>query len=285
MAEAADFGPKLALALKALNISRGRLAAEARIDKSLVSRWLRGLATPRGHNLEAVTALVRQSVPAFNQLSWELPLEAFARLLGAAEAEGPGPPVAPRAADWASVTDREAARLRGAAYEGFWRGTHASTVTPGQFRHEYARIRREADDLLHMCIVMGLTMWEGPLLVVHDQLFGLLREQADDTFAFFLFQGVVQPRAEVLDGLVLIPSKSSQRAPSALPYLIDRIEDLSGDRAADDARLEDFRLLPAEADDSAEDLLRHLTRGVDASHLFLRLPVEICRSYGVNPTR
>jgi len=56
-------GPgKLGLARKALTVSRGRLAAEARVDKALVSRWLRGVSAPRGHNLEAVTALMADAV-------------------------------------------------------------------------------------------------------------------------------------------------------------------------------------------------------------------------------
>jgi hypothetical protein len=46
--DALEFGARLSLAMKLLNISRGALASEARADKSLVSRWVRGLATVLG---------------------------------------------------------------------------------------------------------------------------------------------------------------------------------------------------------------------------------------------
>ena len=37
-----DFPSRLLLALKALSISRGRLAVELAVDKSVISRWLSG---------------------------------------------------------------------------------------------------------------------------------------------------------------------------------------------------------------------------------------------------
>eukprot|EP01035_Chromulina_nebulosa_P002274 gene2273-biopygen1935 len=46
-----EFAERLRLVLKALSISGGRLAADACVDKSLVSRWCSGAVTPSEHNL------------------------------------------------------------------------------------------------------------------------------------------------------------------------------------------------------------------------------------------
>jgi transcriptional regulator with XRE-family HTH domain len=278
MTDAADFGGKLALALKALNISRGRLAAEARVDKSLVSRWLRGLASPRGHNLEAVTALIGRDVPGFSQLSWELPTEAFGRLVVAAtpaSAAGPAEPHLPLRVD-------RTAQQRALAYEGFWRATHPSLTRSGAFMRQHARIRREGDGLLHVRIVSGLLTWSGPLILLHDQLYGITRDEVDDAFGFFILHGVNMPKAQMLDGLVLVSSKGPQRTPSALAYVMERIGDLSGEPGADDAALEELRRAPLEAEDVSDELRRHLTRQTDADYGVLRLALEASRSRGVN---
>jgi transcriptional regulator with XRE-family HTH domain len=280
MTQGADFGARLELALKALNISRGRLAAEARIDKSLVSRWLRGQVRPRGHNLEAVTALIGQGVPGFTQLSWELPTDAFARLVGAAPpADGPS---AASELPQLPLHASRAAQQRALAYEGFWRAVHPSITRPGAFMRQYAQIRREDDGLLHVRIVSGLLSWSGPLILVHDQLYGVTRDEVDDAFGFFILNGVAMPRAEMLDGLVLVASKGQPRTPSACPYIMERDGDLTGDRAVDDARLEALRQAPVEADDLSEELRRHLTRPTDPDFGMLRLAHEVSRSHGVN---
>jgi transcriptional regulator with XRE-family HTH domain len=273
-----NFAAKLELALKALNMSRGRLASEARIDKSLVSRWLRGVSAPRGHNLEAVTALMAANVAGFNQLSWELPVEAFARLFEPKAGEAPSAGVA-----WVTPADLLMAERRAGAYEGFWRVTHPSLTRPGVLLHQYVRIRREADGLMHMNVVYARSGWNGPLIAVGDQLYGVTREPLDGTFAFFVFHAVIMPMAEVLDGLVLVPALAQLRPISACPYYMERIGELSGDREADDATLEALRADLREAD-VPDDLKRHLLRDTGPiptlEHGVLRLASEISRSRG-----
>ena len=58
MSSATPFSTKLDLVLKALSMSRGRLAADLGVDKSLVGRWASGAVTPSAHNLENLTRLV-----------------------------------------------------------------------------------------------------------------------------------------------------------------------------------------------------------------------------------
>lgn len=59
------FAERLDLALKALTMSRGRLAQEAGVDKSLVSRWVAGSVVPSALNLEKVTRAIARRSPGF----------------------------------------------------------------------------------------------------------------------------------------------------------------------------------------------------------------------------
>ena len=82
MAGTADFAHKLALILKACNLSRGRLAQTVGIDKSVVSRWASGVQMPTDHNLTLLTEAVGRHRPGFARADWELASEAFAARLG-----------------------------------------------------------------------------------------------------------------------------------------------------------------------------------------------------------
>src|ERR1700754_3873281 len=119
-----DFGPKLNLVLKAFSLSRGRLAAELKVDKSLVGRWVAGTVTPSAHNLSALTALVASRKTGFSLLDWDLTLQGLAERLGveavvekqaSGEAEiGLGFP-----ARLIETARNETAR-RGHGFEGIW---------------------------------------------------------------------------------------------------------------------------------------------------------------------
>src|ERR1700733_85997 len=78
----ADFGAKLNLVLKAFSLSRGRLAAELKVDKSLVGRWAAGTVTPSAHNLAGLTGLIAKRLPGFSLLDWDLGIAGLAERLG-----------------------------------------------------------------------------------------------------------------------------------------------------------------------------------------------------------
>ena len=63
MQTAPHFHEKLDLILKALSMSRGRLAAELGVDKSLVGRWVSGVVHPSALNLENLTRLISGRCP------------------------------------------------------------------------------------------------------------------------------------------------------------------------------------------------------------------------------
>ena len=95
-----DFAQKLGLVLKAINLSRGRLAQTVGVDKSVVSRWASGMQVPSDHNLSLLTDAVARHRPGFKQRDWDLDAEAFANRLddldaGTSNLEGPSIAVLP----------------------------------------------------------------------------------------------------------------------------------------------------------------------------------------------
>ena len=95
-----DFAQKLGLVLKATNLSRGRLAQTAGVDKSVVSRWVSGVQVPSDHNLSLLTEAVARHRPGFERRDWDLDAERFANRLdalkaGASNLEGPSVAVLP----------------------------------------------------------------------------------------------------------------------------------------------------------------------------------------------
>ncbi len=88
MGDDSPLGEKIALLLKAMNLSRGRAAAQLAVDKSLVRRWVSGAVTPSEHNLAKLTALARQGWPDFSLARWDVPTADFAKALGLPAADG-----------------------------------------------------------------------------------------------------------------------------------------------------------------------------------------------------
>jgi adenylate cyclase len=78
---AGDFAQKLGLVLKAINLSRGRLAQAAGVDKSVVSRWASGVQVPSDHNLSLLTEAVVRHRPGFERRDWDLDADGLANRL------------------------------------------------------------------------------------------------------------------------------------------------------------------------------------------------------------
>jgi adenylate cyclase len=95
-----DFGQKLGVVLKAINVSRGRLAQTVGVDKSVVSRWASGVQVPSDHNLSLLTEAIARHRPGFERRDWDLDGEGFANRLdalniGPSRLEGPSIAVLP----------------------------------------------------------------------------------------------------------------------------------------------------------------------------------------------
>jgi transcriptional regulator with XRE-family HTH domain len=230
------FPEKLALAMRALSLSRVSLAQELAVDKSLVGRWLSGAVHPTEHNLARLTALVEGRMADFRLADWFGESGEFAARFGL-----PAPQAAPADPDseiaflgpFMALSREETAR-RGAAYEGFWRSSRPSLLMSEQLFHDYAMIRRAANGLLEVRIHGAGLTFNGWGLPGAGNIFAFLQDPVGMTPMSLVFRGVTLPRAMVLDGLLLLAALDATRTPGAMPILLERVGDLSGDAAADD---------------------------------------------------
>jgi hypothetical protein len=266
------FPSKLDLVLKALSMSRGRLAAELGVDKSLVGRWTSGSVTPSAHNLENLTRLISTKRPGFTMLDWDRDLNGVAKVFGL-ELAGAAPVAAKvdiGAALGLPLPGLDMARMvterRAGTYEGFWRSTRPSIAMPGKIFHDYGIIRRGAEGLLQFQMGGSGLLFDGWMLPVEGQLFGILFDTVGQTPVFLIFNGVALHRATQLDGLILAAALNAARTPSAYPVVMERLGDLSGDRAADDAHMQELLQRNTNADEETVEKFRtHLIRDIGPS--------------------
>lgn len=285
----APLSAKLELVLKALNMSRGRLAADLGVDKSLVGRWVSGAYVPSGHNLTRLTALIAERRSGFTLADWDRPLADLGGLFGI-------DPIVTRPAVAAAddpatlrfssaATARRETERRGEAYEGFWRALQPATTQQGAILDSQAWIRRQ-DGLLRIC--WGGSGWRcsGWLMPVMGQLYGMMADDADDSVLFCILNGVSMPRVEAMDGLILVNAKDVTSTPTAGACLLQRIGDLTGDAAADEAHYEGLRAGAGLAEDVPDEIRAHLFRDIGpevargGGDILLRAPLQRSLSHG-----
>jgi hypothetical protein len=286
-----QFSNKLDLVLKALSMSRGRLAAELGVDKSLVGRWASGAVTPSPVNLENLTRLVATKHDGFTMLDWDRDMNSLA---GAFGVDGPlnGPPTSALGGNPEALPQPllEMARMttqrRGAAYEGFWETTRPSIMMPGKFFHDRGLIRKAANGLLEFKVGGAGLLFEGWLLPAEGQLFAILFDTVGQTPIFVIFNGVPLPKANLLDGIVMAAALNAARTPSAYPIVMNRVGDLTGDRDLDDARVREMLDTDPLASDVSDEIQKHLIRDIGpaaAEHggdMFLLSPMITTLSRG-----
>jgi transcriptional regulator with XRE-family HTH domain len=237
------FAEKLDLALKALSMSRGRLAAALGVNKSVVSRWASGAATPSALNLEALTNLIASRQPGFTLLDWDRDLPALAQLFGVEPATPPvvAQPASVLDALFAPVLDsaRQTIPQRTAPYEGFWRSIQPAPGKPTRFICLYGLIRRADSGLMEFRGGCAGLLFNGWLLPAEGKLFAIVLDYWGHTPIMMVLNTVSLPRATRLDGLCLTTLMDSNRTPIATPVVFERLGDLSGDREADDRTFEE----------------------------------------------
>jgi DNA-binding winged helix-turn-helix (wHTH) protein len=171
--------------------------------------------------------------------------------------------------------------LRGPAYEGFYQSTRPYSAMPGEYIHDQILVRIGADGVLRLKMATGGVLVDGWVLPVHTQLYVIGTEFGSGGLVFAILYGVSSIKAEVLDGITLSSTFDVARTPAASTIVLQRVGELSGDPAADDARLVALgsgNPVP-DRDSVPEDLRRHLARDPGAelrgSRLdgVLRLPV------------
>ncbi len=264
-----DLPARFDTALKALSLSRGRLASELGVDKSLVTRWLNGVNTPSGHNLEKFTHAVAQRREGFTMLDWDRPTAEFMASLGldAAPRAASAKPefrltemIPPEVMEEAIATTK----FRGASYEGFWESTRLANDPVGSYMHDQIMIWRSEQGLLRTRMGVYDMRFEGWILPIQSQLFGIACDPATGVFLFSILNAVFRNRATILDGLTLTLQRSQGGTPVAAASILERREDLSGDRERDEERFQTLtRQDPIAMPDSVPDYIRdHLFKDV-----------------------
>ncbi|MCW5725064.1 MAG: hypothetical protein KIS81_08895 [Maricaulaceae bacterium] len=232
------FSKKLALALKALSLSRAGLAAGLNVDKSLVGRWVSGAVMPSEHNLANLTRFISERVSGFSMLDWERDLDDFAAAIGAQTR----PPAEAGMPAWfpASILDeaRRNAQTRGWAYEGLWLTTRASNDLPGRYLHDVTMIRLHPEGVIRFRSGIEGVRYEGAALLLQHQLFSIGADADHGSLILGIFNGVTRQRAEVIEGLTLGTLRDAGGSPTASACVLHRIGDLTGDAAEDIRRFE-----------------------------------------------
>jgi len=274
-----SFAHKLTLALKALSISRTRLAADMGVDKSVVARWASGATRPSAHNLAALSAAVARMRPGFSALDWDRDLEDLARRLGVET----GPQVANAAAGLSLALlerARAATALRGRTYEGFYRSTRPYPRVPGRYVHDEVRVRLSGG-LLSLRMFTGGVPVDGWVLPLGAQLFVIGDEMTSGSLVFAVLHGVAGRSVRVLDGLTLFSSLDVGRTLTATPMILTWTGELSDDPVADDIRLAQLgRGDPVAPEGSvSEEIRRHLDRDIGGDWV-LSLPLALSMARG-----
>jgi hypothetical protein len=288
--------PKLDFVLRALSMSRGRLASDLGVHKSAVGRWMTGAVEPSSHNLAQLTALVAARAPGFTGLDWDRDLDDLAEVLGVSK---PGSARASAANPVPSglqlplfEQSQATTRLRGGAYEGLFRSTRPYAQHPGVFVHDHVMIRKDLDGVLRFTMSADGVSVDGWMLLLQNQLFCMGAEHTSGGCVFAILNGVNTVQAGVLDGLIMFCALDSGRTPTATAAIFERIGDLTGDRDVDDARFAELALQDAAAPEGSvpEAIRKHLVRnfGPDQMALggdwLLQLPLIQSMSRGLLPS-
>ncbi|WP_369058941.1 hypothetical protein ABOZ73_14980 [Caulobacter sp. 73W] len=251
----ASFAAKFDLVLKALSLSRGRLAADLGVDKSAVSRWGGGVVAPSAHNLMLLTGLVASRKEGFTLLDWERDLDSLAALMGveppSSAGSTPAPltggssimPLFPQMPFGIEEASRREIERKGASYEGIWRITRPSSTQPGMYVKEHMMIRREGEGLA-LRIVGGAHETRGHILILQGQLYGVAADAHDDSLLFAVFNGTSAPKVERIEGVMGSVSADAFTAATAMAAICERMSDLTDDAQADTARFEALKTLP-----------------------------------------
>ena len=289
-----DFAVKFDLALKALNLSRARLASQLGVDKTVVGRWARGSVRPSAENMVRLTDLVRQAIPGFTSLDWQRDIPEVAAALGV----DPKPSGAAARRTGSTFHDAllaEAMDLtsrRGGAYEGFFRSTRPFASQPGRFLHDQMMVRRDDEGALRYDLRCDRVRVTGWVLPQQNLVYTIGAEDASGSLAFGIFNGSASARADVIEGLMLSCALEAMLTPIACAVVFERVGDLTGDLAADDARLDESgRLSPVASPGSvSEAMAAHLVRDIGPLQLLqggdwlLRMPQarSVSRGAGVD---
>ena len=227
------FAQKLDLVLKVLSISRGRLAADLGVNKSVIARWISGANEPTVHNLAALTSLVARRHAAFTLLDWDRDVTALAAMFGASVPASPETP-RPEPSDFLLASRLQSGvevEREGGAYPGVYVAFRQSFKNSGRVVPDLVVIHRQANQLF-FAIYDPVFTHQGEVFILRHQLFlfGQDGERADG-LTLHVLNGVVGRKAVRLDGLLLSVASDRQRTPTSAVVVLQRVADLDGSGA------------------------------------------------------
>lgn len=289
-----SFSEKLTLVLKSLSMTRGHLAAEMGVDKSIVGRWMTGRVAPSNHDMVRLTELVASRAPGFRLIDWERDIGGIEALLGVAPANTssgkaarlpPGLPI--RLMD--QIMDATA--LRAGAYEGYFRSTRPYAQRPGHFIHDQIMMRLDETGLLRLYMGTGGVLLDGWVLPVQSKLFVVASELTSGALGLAILNGVNTARAGVMDGILLNCSLDAGLSPTACAIVVERTGDLIGDIAGDDLRIRELAKVDPFAPRGSvpEAMAAHLARDIGPAQLavggdwLLSVPLARSLARGIIP--
>lgn len=288
-----DLALKLDFVLKALSTNGARVAAEIGVDKATVRRWVNGSTEPAPHNLSQLTRFVAARIPGFTGLDWERDLDDLGRLMGATPSAQPTQASMSPGGLPLGLTEESLmmTRLRGGAYEGFYRSTRPYAQQPDHFVRDHFMLRVEPNGAMSGIMNSLGVIVRGWVMMLHNQLFFIGSEATSGAYSFAIFNGVSTVNAAVIDGIVLYCALDTTHTPTASRALFERTGYLSGDRAADDAHFAQLEtkdcFLPETA--IAPEVRAHLLKEIGPSQVafggdwLLRLPLGESMARGLNP--
>ena len=82
--------------------------------------------------------------------------------------------------------------------------------------------------------------FDGWLFLLGGNLFVVLHDVTGGTPMSLVFRGISLPKAMVLDGILMMAALDGSRTLAAVPLVLERVGDLTGDRQADAARADEL---------------------------------------------
>jgi transcriptional regulator with XRE-family HTH domain len=262
--KSADFASKFRLVLRALNLSRGSVASGMGVDKSLVGRWASGIVSPSDHNLARLSSYIAAARPGFSMADWDREPADLAASLGVQLIDQNEAGNLPGFPPMFLSQARSLIQTRGAGYEGFWRTSRPSVLMPGTIFRDHGMIRVDANGYLAVRMGGAGMTFEGVLLLGENNLFAVFYNSVSAAPYFLIGKGVQLPRAEMFEGLLLLSALDAAHTPAAVPIVLERIGDLSGDREKDDLYCGELIDRPpvAQEGEVSDEILARLIRDV-----------------------
>lgn len=232
----ADFSRKLGLALKALDLSRTRLAKLVGVDKSVASRWASGASVPSEQNLRALTDALNVQRAGLALADWDLDVAAFGAKLGVSEPPAAGTDDGPSTLFLRSVAafrrdiDREAP-----VYEGFYLTYNRSSSNTGDVTRRAVKIWRDGQRLRFLSSG-GLPLYDvdGEVFVWRGKLFFFGEMRRYDGVSLSILNGTTRPTPTYLTGIAAGLGADALLSPNATAVVMEFRARFSGEAARDE---------------------------------------------------